>query len=148
MTRLFWLNLPCVGVFADGCSYFTQLKELLCLCWREHTCLPEPFKRPICHQQPLEQVSFFFKTSLSSASSSHICIRPTTHLIFSSNNSSNRKRTLKFDVEAGLVSDSMVGNSLSLQNQNQNETDASNQNQNGSDASSSGGAPFKTEPQD
>ncbi|XP_018440086.2 retinoblastoma-related protein 1 isoform X1 [Raphanus sativus] len=62
-----------------------------------------------------------------------------------SNNSSNRKRTLKFDVEAGLVSDSMVGNSLY---QNQNETDASNQNQNGSDAASSGGAPFKTEPQD
>ncbi|XP_018440089.2 retinoblastoma-related protein 1 isoform X3 [Raphanus sativus] len=61
------------------------------------------------------------------------------------NNSSNRKRTLKFDVEAGLVSDSMVGNSLY---QNQNETDASNQNQNGSDAASSGGAPFKTEPQD
>nr|AFJ64575.1 retinoblastoma-related protein [Brassica juncea] len=62
------------------------------------------------------------------------------------NNSSNRKRTLKFDVEAGLVSDPMVGNSLYVPNQNQ---DASNQNQNGSDASSSGGAaPFKTEPQD
>ncbi|KAJ0263884.1 Retinoblastoma-related protein 1 [Hirschfeldia incana] len=43
------------------------------------------------------------------------------------NCSTNRKRTLKFDVEAGLVSDSMVGNSLCPQNQN------------GSDASSSGG---------
>ncbi|CAN7117381.1 unnamed protein product [Brassica rapa subsp. narinosa] len=53
------------------------------------------------------------------------------------NNSSNRnrKRTLNFDVE--LVSDSMVANSLPLQNQ---------QNQNGSDASPSGGAPLKTEP--
>ncbi|KAF8109485.1 hypothetical protein N665_0095s0057 [Sinapis alba] len=50
--------------------------------------------------------------------------------------STNRKRTLKFDVEAGLVSDSMVGNSLYLQNQN------------GSDASSSGGATLKTEPVD
>uniref|UniRef100_M4CB66 Retinoblastoma-related protein n=1 Tax=Brassica campestris TaxID=3711 RepID=M4CB66_BRACM len=53
------------------------------------------------------------------------------------NNSSNRnrKRTLNFDIE--LVSDSMVANSLPLQNQ---------QNQNGSDASPSGGAPLKTEP--
>ncbi|CAH8361948.1 unnamed protein product [Eruca vesicaria subsp. sativa] len=54
------------------------------------------------------------------------------------NNSSNsnRKRTLNFDVVAGLISDSMVGNSLSLQNQNQN----------GSHAPSSGGTPLKTEP--
>ncbi|KAL0676062.1 hypothetical protein Bca4012_004043 [Brassica carinata] len=53
------------------------------------------------------------------------------------NNSSNRnrKRTLNFDVE--LVSDSMVANSLPLQNQ---------QNQNGSDGSPSGGAALKTEP--
>lgn len=57
------------------------------------------------------------------------------------NSSSNRKRTLNFDAEAGMVSDSMVANSLNLQNQNQN--------QNGSDASSSGGAaPLKTEPTD
>ncbi|KAJ0249420.1 Retinoblastoma-related protein 1 [Hirschfeldia incana] len=51
------------------------------------------------------------------------------------NNSSRnkRKRMLNFDVE--LVSDSMVANSLPLQNQ---------QNQNGSDTSSSGGAPLKT----
>uniref|UniRef100_A0A1J3EYU2 Retinoblastoma-related protein 1 n=1 Tax=Noccaea caerulescens TaxID=107243 RepID=A0A1J3EYU2_NOCCA len=58
------------------------------------------------------------------------------------NNISNRKRTLNFDVEAGLVSDSMVANSLNLPNQSQN------QNQNGSDASSSGAAPLKTEPLD
>ncbi|CAN7010636.1 unnamed protein product [Brassica rapa subsp. trilocularis] len=51
------------------------------------------------------------------------------------NSNRNRKRTLNFDVE--LVSDSMVANSLPLQNQ---------QNQNGSDASPSGGAPLKTEP--
>ncbi|CAH8359941.1 unnamed protein product [Eruca vesicaria subsp. sativa] len=54
------------------------------------------------------------------------------------NCSTNRKRTLKFDVEAGLVSDSMVGNSLYLQNPNPN----------GSDASSSGGPHLKTEPVD
>lgn len=57
-------------------------------------------------------------------------------ILWHSSCSTNRKRTLKFDVEAGLVSDSMVGNSLYLQNQNV------------SDASSSGGAPLKTEPVD
>ncbi|CAN6810322.1 unnamed protein product [Brassica oleracea] len=51
------------------------------------------------------------------------------------NSNRNRKRTLNFDVE--LVSDSMVANSLPLQNQ---------QNQNGSDGSPSGGAALKTEP--
>ncbi|KAL0717054.1 hypothetical protein Bca4012_066376 [Brassica carinata] len=49
-----------------------------------------------------------------------------------SSSSSKRKRTLNFDVE--LVSDSMVANSLPLQNQN------------GSGTLSSGGAPLKTEP--
>lgn len=80
------------------------------------------------------------KTHLESVSS----INPTTDrtlcLIWCYSSSSNRKRTLNFDVEAGMVSDSMVANSLYPQNQNQN--------QNGSDASSSGAAPLKTEPSD
>ncbi|KAL0743848.1 hypothetical protein Bca4012_085361 [Brassica carinata] len=88
-----------------------------------------------------------------SSKSYYACVGESTHAYQSpskdlsainnrlNNCSTNRKRTLKFDVEAGLVSDSMVGNSLYLQNQNQN--------QNGSDASSSGGgAPLKTEPVD
>ncbi|CAF1935170.1 BnaC05g40780D [Brassica napus] len=85
-----------------------------------------------------------------SSKSYYACVGESTHAYQSpskdlsainnrlNNCSTNRKRTLKFDVEAGLVSDSMVGNSLYLQNQNQN----------GSDASSSGGAPLKTEPVD
>ncbi|RID63896.1 hypothetical protein BRARA_E02859 [Brassica rapa] len=83
-----------------------------------------------------------------SSKSYYACVGESTHAYQSpskdlsainnrlNNCSTNRKRTLKFDAEAGLVSDSMVGNSLYLQNQN------------GSDASSSGGAPLKTEPVD
>ncbi|KAL1204764.1 Retinoblastoma-related protein 1 [Cardamine amara subsp. amara] len=89
-----------------------------------------------------------------SSKSYYACVGESTHAYQSpskdlsainnrlNNSSSSRKRTLNFDVEAGLVSDSMVANSLYLQNQNQN------QNQNGSDASSSGAAPLKTEPPD
>ncbi|XP_010464991.1 PREDICTED: retinoblastoma-related protein 1-like [Camelina sativa] len=87
-----------------------------------------------------------------SSKSYYACVGESTHAYQSpskdlsainnrlNNSSSSRKRTLNFDVEAGLVSDSMVANSLNLQNQNQN--------QNGSDASSSGAAPLKTEPTD
>ncbi|ESQ48801.1 hypothetical protein EUTSA_v10019977mg [Eutrema salsugineum] len=83
-----------------------------------------------------------------SSKSYYACVGESTHAYQSpskdlsainnrlNNSSSNRKRTLNFDVEAGLVSDSMVANSLYLQNQN------------GSDASSSGGARLKTEPLD
>nr|AFJ64573.1 retinoblastoma-related protein [Brassica juncea] len=86
-----------------------------------------------------------------SSKSYYACVGESTHAYQSpskdlsainnrlNNCSTNRKRTLKFDVEAGLVSDSMVGNSLYLQNQNQNGNDAS---------SSGGGAPLKTEPVD
>ncbi|KAL0900306.1 hypothetical protein Bca101_084267 [Brassica carinata] len=86
-----------------------------------------------------------------SSKSYYACVGESTHAYQSpskdlsainnrlNNCSTNRKRTLKFDVEAGLVSDSMVGNSLYLQNQNQNGSDAS---------SSGGGAPLKTEPVD
>ncbi|CAH2053914.1 unnamed protein product [Thlaspi arvense] len=89
-----------------------------------------------------------------SSKSYYACVGESTHAYQSpskdlsainnrlNNCSSNRKRTLNFDVEAGLVSDSMVANSLCLQNKNQNQI------QNGSDASSSGGAPLKTEPLD
>ncbi|CAN8259637.1 unnamed protein product [Cochlearia groenlandica] len=71
--------------------------------------------------------------------STHAYQSPSKDLSAINNHLNNsRKRTLKFDVEAGLVSDSMVANSLNLQNQNQN----------GSDSSSSGAAPLKTEPLD
>ncbi|KAF2555472.1 hypothetical protein F2Q68_00017879 [Brassica cretica] len=65
-----------------------------------------------------------------SSKSYYACVGESTHAYQSpskdlsainnrlNNCSTNRKRTLKFDVEAGLVSDSMVGNSLYLQNQN------------------------------
>ncbi|CAN8269422.1 unnamed protein product [Cochlearia groenlandica] len=61
-----------------------------------------------------------------SSKSYYACVGESTHAYQSPskdlsaiNNrlNNNRKRTLNFDVEAGLVSDSMVANSLSLQNQ-------------------------------
>ncbi|XP_010520082.1 PREDICTED: retinoblastoma-related protein 1-like isoform X2 [Tarenaya hassleriana] len=51
------------------------------------------------------------------------------------NNSNKPKRSLTFDIDAGLVSDSMVANSLSVHND-------------GSSAASSSGAPLKTEQPD